>query len=72
MPALRTHAAFAVLLSMVVAGCQSEPSFDERFSSSEKDIREKAEAMDKALADDLSEADVEEAEADARTSEQEF
>jgi len=42
--------AVALILALLLAGCSSEPSFDERYSTAEKDIREKAAEMDKEMA----------------------
>ena len=44
---MRGLIAIALLL---VAGCGREPSFDERYATAEKDIRDKAATMDAEMA----------------------
>ena len=42
----------AILITLLlVAGCNREKSFDERFTDTEKSIRDKAKAMDAELAE---------------------
>jgi hypothetical protein len=38
------------IVALLLAGCRGEPSFDERYASAEKNIREKAADIDAELA----------------------
>jgi hypothetical protein len=41
----------ALIGALLLAGCNREPSFDERYATAEKTIREKAAEMDAELAE---------------------
>lgn len=41
---------FAIAALLLVAACQSEPSFEERYGSAEQEIRERAAGIDADLA----------------------
>lgn len=41
----------ALLVPLLLAGCSSEPSFDERYQDAEKAIRGKAATMDAEMAE---------------------
>jgi outer membrane murein-binding lipoprotein Lpp len=39
----------AILAPLLLAGCQSEPDFDERYERANQEIRAKAEALEREL-----------------------
>lgn len=42
---------FAPVLALLLTACNSEPSFDERYATAEKSIRDKAATMDAEMAE---------------------
>jgi len=55
----------ALLMLVLLAGCESEPDFDRRYDEAERDIRDRAEAMEAELGTEGQDAEEPQAEGTA-------